>query len=97
MPALLADREIAPLIIEMAETLTVTGFGIGPEKVLEQCLVVMACHGTIRANQPLAATEMEHLLKQLTACQTPSHCPHGRPTWIRWTLTSLEKSFGRNV
>jgi len=95
VPALLAEREIAPLIIEMAETLTVTGFAAGPEKALEQCLVVMACHGTIRANQPLAATEMQHLLKQLTECNTPSHCPHGRPTWIRWTVPSLEKSFHR--
>jgi DNA mismatch repair protein MutL len=97
VPALLAGREIAPLIIEMAETLTITGFGAGLEKALEQCLIIMACHGTIRANQPLSATEMQHLLKQLAACDTPSHCPHGRPTWIRWTLTSLEKSLRRIV
>jgi DNA mismatch repair protein MutL len=28
-------------------------------------------------------------------CDNPSHCPHGRPTWIRWTQSDLEKAFGR--
>jgi DNA mismatch repair protein MutL len=41
------------------------------------------------------ASVIEKLLRQLDACDHPSHCPHGRPTWIRWDLATLEKSFKR--
>ena len=59
--------------------------------------MVMACHGAIRANQTLSAAQIQKLLAQLDACDNPSHCPHGRPTWIVWELRSLEKSFQRIV
>ncbi|MFH0919224.1 MAG: DNA mismatch repair protein MutL, partial [Fibrobacterota bacterium] len=97
VPAVLAGREIAPLIREVAETLVETGFGAGIEKTLEACLVVMACHGTLRANRSLSEMEMQHLVEQLGQCHDPSHCPHGRPTWIRWDVRTIEKLFGRTV
>jgi len=97
VPAVLANREITPLIREVAETLTETGFSAGIEKTLEECLVVMACHGTLRANRSLSEKEMQHLVQQLAQCADPSHCPHGRPTWIRWDVRTLEKLFGRIV
>ena len=94
-PAVLAGREIAPLIREVAETLAATGFSAGLEKALEESLVVMACHGTLRANQLLSETEMQHLVRQLGQCADPSHYPHGRPTWVKWDVRTLEKLFGR--
>jgi len=94
-PAVLAGREIAPLIRDVAETLAATGFSAGIEKALEDCLVVMACHGTLRANQPLSEMEMQHLIRELGRCDDPSHCPHGRPTWVKWDVRTLEKLFGR--
>jgi len=57
----------------------------------------MACHGAIRANQALSEAQINGLLAQLDECDNPSHCPHGRPTWIRWDLRALEKSFKRIV
>ena len=55
----------------------------------------MACHGAIRARQALDDRQIRRLLQQMDECDNPSHCPHGRPTWIRWTLQELEKAFGR--
>ena len=95
VPAALARREIGPLVIEMVEQVTATGFGSKIDSALEQCLVVMACHGTVRANQELTDREISCLLRQLDECQNPSHCPHGRPTWIRWPLNLIEKRFQR--
>ncbi|MEW6674133.1 MAG: DNA mismatch repair endonuclease MutL [Thermodesulfobacteriota bacterium] len=97
VPAVLAGREIAPLIREAAESLVETGFGAGIQKALEDCLVVMACHGTLRANRSLSEKEMQHLVEQLGRCDDPSHCPHGRPTWARWDVRTIEKLFGRIV
>jgi DNA mismatch repair protein MutL len=57
----------------------------------------MACHAAIRANQALSEAQIKSLLNQLDGCDNPSHCPHGRPTWLRWDMRSLEKSFKRIV
>jgi len=97
VPALLGNREIKPLVIEIVEKMAQIGFTPGLEKAIDQCLMLMACHGAIRANQHLSDRQIKELLDQLDKCDKPSHCPHGRPTWISWTTTSLEKSFGRIV
>jgi DNA mismatch repair protein MutL len=62
-----------------------------------QCCIIMACHGAIRANQQLSDQQLNGLLEQLDDCDNPSHCPHGRPTWIQWDQKTLEKSFKRIV
>jgi DNA mismatch repair protein MutL len=97
VPALLADRDIKPLVIEIVEKTAQIGFAPGLEKGLDECLILMACHGAVRAIQQLSDQQAQGLLTQLDQCNNPSHCPHGRPTWIRWSLRTLEKSFKRIV
>ncbi len=58
-------------------------------------LASYACHGAVRAGEPLTVPEMQHLVDQLFATETPLSCPHGRPTLIQFTLSDLEKRFGR--
>ncbi|MFW6297168.1 MAG: DNA mismatch repair endonuclease MutL [Desulfosalsimonas sp.] len=95
VPSELAERQIAPLITDIAETAENTGTNAGLSELLDQCIIVMACHGAIRANQALAQNEMTALLNQLDTCENPFNCPHGRPTLIRWSLGFLEKNFKR--
>jgi len=97
VPAILADREIKPIVLEIAEKMLESGLSQGLEKTIDQCLMLIACHGAIRANQRLLDKQIIGLLAQLDKCENPSHCPHGRPTWISWTLESIEKSFKRIV
>jgi len=58
-------------------------------------LASYACHGAVRAGEPLTVPEMQTLVDQLFATDTPLSCPHGRPTLIQFTLEELEKRFGR--
>ena len=95
VPVLIADREIKPLIVEIAEAMDAYGYSPGLADALDQCIILMACHSAIRARQALSITEMRELLKQLDLCDNPFHCPHGRPTFIQWPVKSLEKSFKR--
>ncbi len=95
VPAAIARKEIVPLVIALVEQVLETGFASTIEKTLEQCLVVLACHGTIRANRPMSKEEVKQLLLQLDECENPSHCPHGRPTYVTWTKRSIEKLFQR--
>jgi DNA mismatch repair protein MutL len=97
VPPLLAEREVKPLVVEIVEKMVEIGSSAGLAEVLAECRMVMACHGAIRANQALSDPQLNGLLAQLDECRNPSHCPHGRPTWIRWDLRTLEKSFKRIV
>ena len=97
VPVLLAEREVKPLIIEIVEKIVEIGAAPGLAEALDKCRMLMACHGAIRANQALTESQIKGLLNQLDDCQNPSHCPHGRPTWLRWELRTLEKSFKRIV
>jgi DNA mismatch repair protein MutL len=97
VPALLSGHEVKPLVIEIVEKMAATETSADLNSVLDHCRMVMACHGAIRAHQSLTDQQLKDLLYQLDECENPSHCPHGRPTWIRWDLSSLEKSFKRIV
>lgn len=59
-------------------------------------LASYACHAAVRAGEPLTLPEMQNLVDQLFATDTPLSCPHGRPTLIQYTLAELEKKFGRS-
>ena len=97
VPVLLAERDVKPLIIEIVEKIVEIGAAPGLAEALDKCRMIMACHGAIRANLALTDKQIYGLLNQLDECQNPSHCPHGRPTWLRWELRTLEKSFKRIV
>lgn len=94
-PALIADLPIRPLINDIAESLAAYGDASGPARAMEECLILMACHGAIRARQRLTDREIRELLAQLDACEDPFHCPHGRPTFARWSAGYIEKIFKR--
>ena len=95
VPAMLAEGEIRPLITALVEKMAETGLAPDVPAALDDCLIVIACHGAIRAHQTLSPAQIQSLLDQLDACDNPSHCPHGRPTWIQWSVRFLEKSFKR--
>jgi DNA mismatch repair protein MutL len=97
VPVMLSGRDIKPLIYEIVEKAAADGYAPGVKDFMDECRRAMACHGAMRARQALGDKQMRKLLEQLDECENPSHCPHGRPTWVRWDLETLEKSFKRVV
>jgi DNA mismatch repair protein MutL len=97
VPAMLAGQAIKPLVIEIAEKLAATGYSDDLEASIDATIQLMACHGAIRASQSLSERQIEVLLQQLDGCANPSHCPHGRPTWVQLSLYEMEKMFKRKV
>jgi len=95
VPAFLADKEVKAVIVEIMEKIIETGFAPGLQKASDEVTKLVACHGAIRANQQLSGREIRTLVDQLDDCEMPSHCPHGRPTWISFTIKELEKLFKR--
>ncbi len=57
----------------------------------------VSCKGAIKANKALSILEINHLMAELSSCDNPYHCPHGRPTIVRLTNYDIERMFKRVV
>ena len=97
IPVLLDQRQIGSIVTELVEKAAEIGLEGDPEMVLDACRMVMACHNAVRANQRLHTEQIARMLEQLDRCHDPDHCPHGRPTWVRWSVQDLEKAFLRKL
>lgn len=97
VPAIVDEKEIKPVIVEIIETAMVKKDNFSKNKWLDKCLILMACHSAVRANLNLDQKEIEQLLTDLEKCENFRHCPHGRPIMVTWTKTQIEKLFKRVV
>ena len=61
----------------------------------KKTIATMACHHSIRFNKSLTMDEMKEVVRQLSLCENPYHCPHGRPTFITLDEKELTKEFLR--
>lgn len=62
---------------------------------LEEIAATTACKMAIKAGDKLEKVEMKNLLEELLLCDNPSICPHGRPTYIVFPFSELERRFKR--
>jgi DNA mismatch repair protein MutL len=49
----------------------------------------------VRAGQNLSPSEAQALLSQMSDTDFSGHCPHGRPTTVRFKWTEIERLFKR--
>jgi len=67
----------------------------GFSDAIDRALATMACHGSIRAGDQLAASEASALLHALDDADFAGHCPHGRPVVMFIGWAELERKVGR--
>ena len=70
-----------------------------PEKgsIWYSLIQTTACKAAIKAHDVITEEEAMSLIDQFVVLDDPYHCAHGRPTYIRTSLTDLEKRFKRIV
>lgn len=95
IPQVLGNRNVSQLVVDVALELEKIGRAGQLQESIDEVLILMACHGVIRANQALATEEIKALLKELDRIDFKAHCPHGRPVMQRMTLTEIERLFRR--
>ena len=95
VPALVADVDVERLVRDIAAELNEIGRSGQIHDEIERVLAVVACHSMVRANQALSQSEMQQLLKDLSAIDFGSCCPHGRPVMHRLSRRDVEKLFHR--
>lgn len=67
------------------------------DETLFEKLASEACHSAVRAGDRLEREEAFHLVDQLSFCEHPWNCPHGRPTLVKVGRGKLEEWFQRRV
>jgi len=95
VPALLRRARPERLIRDLLAELERAG-GRNFSAAIDRAIATMACHGAIRAGDPLPVEQAEALLRNLDEVQDfAGHCPHGRPVVHAVPLDSLEHKLGR--
>ncbi|KHL25865.1 DNA mismatch repair protein MutL [Croceibacterium mercuriale] len=95
VPGSLAKADPARLLRDLADDLVQHGAALLLEERIEHVLATMACHGSVRAGRVLSVTEMNALLREMEVTPRSGQCNHGRPTWVKLSITEVEKLFGR--
>ena len=96
LPGALKDADPQALLRDLADDLAQHGEGLLLGEKIEHVLATMACHGSVRAGRALSVSEMNALLREMERTPRSGQCNHGRPTWIKLSMTDVEKLFGRH-
>jgi DNA mismatch repair protein MutL len=94
VPQLMAQDDIPAMLRDIAAQLESGDAPLRGEieaRVLRRVCKRMA----IKAGRVLSFPEMQALVRDLEACESPRTCPHGRPTIIQIGMGQLEREFGR--
>jgi DNA mismatch repair protein MutL len=94
-PALLRRDECDAALRALAEDLEGLDRGSGVTDAIKRIAATMACHAAVKANYPLTAEKMAHILEELRRTAYSTICPHGRPVMLRLTRREVEKNFQR--
>ncbi len=94
-PAMLGGRRLADTLRSLLASLGAGGGAEALEEARRAAAATIACHAAVRANHPLTREEMVRLVADLSRCDAPTRCPHGRPVLLRVDHDELEKRLGR--
>ena len=72
--------------------------GVQLEHYQADLAAMLACKTrSVKAHDSLNLTEMGKLIDDLMACDQPFHCPHGRPSMLKYSFADLERQFKRKL
>ncbi len=97
VPSILVNTDWEAFISDMIPVLEKSTGPLTVDNAMDDLLIIMACHGAIRANQRLSQKEMLNLLEGLDRLDLPTNCPHGRPVFKKLGYYDIEKMFKRVV
>lgn len=94
IPSFLTDKDyeavLKDIIVGVSE-----GRKEDPSVLMRKAISTLACKASVRAGDILSPLEQVSLIKNLSQCENPANCPHGRPTVIKISIRDLEKLFKR--
>ena len=58
-------------------------------------IITASCKAAVKAGDKLSESEITALFEELDSCENPFSCPHGRPTFLRFSESEIERFFKR--
>ncbi|MGS2717446.1 DNA mismatch repair endonuclease MutL [Eionea flava] len=95
IPVSLKSANVEQLVRDVLSDLIQYGSSDRIKQHMNELLSTMACHGSVRANRQLSVPEMNALLRDMEATERSGQCNHGRPTWMHFSLSEIDKWFMR--
>ncbi|MGV3010737.1 DNA mismatch repair endonuclease MutL [Streptococcus thoraltensis] len=93
-PIWMKEEEIEAGVYEMCDMLLLTN-EVSIKKYRAELAIMMSCKRSIKANHIIDDYSARNLIYQLSKCQNPYNCPHGRPVLINFSSSDMEKMFRR--
>ncbi|MBM9832329.1 DNA mismatch repair protein MutL, partial [Enterococcus faecalis] len=91
-PIWFQEDEIETAVYEMCDMLLLTK-EVSIKRYRAELAIMMSCKRSIKANHKLEDYSARNLLVQLSQCDNPYNCPHGRPVLVNFTKSDMEKMF----
>ena len=95
IPALIKNCDVKKLVTDLAQEAQEWNRGFSLDDKINHICATCACHGSVRAGRSLNFEEMNHLLREMETTERSGQCNHGRPTYIKLSLSEIEKLFAR--
>lgn len=94
-PSVLVNDDLEAAIMEFASYLMYEK-NVANDK-LNWLYESIACRAAVKANDDLSDYEKEIFVKRILNDKNVEFCPHGRPVYIKYSKSKIEKLFGRIV
>jgi DNA mismatch repair protein MutL len=95
VPAIAKPEEVSILLAELLEGVEQEERTMDLERIRDRIAVGTACRSAIKVHTLLSIDKMQWLVDELARVRIPTHCPHGRPIILRFSLHEIERNFGR--
>jgi len=94
IPVWIPDDQIQEAVQELCRQ-AIDGETLDAAKVVDRLAILLACKHSLKANRFVSAAEAEVLLDELSRCEQPYTCPHGRPILVKIPHSDVERWFKR--
>jgi DNA mismatch repair protein MutL len=94
-PGAVGVGDIERIVVEILEIAERELRSASLDEIRRNVCATIACRAAIKINTKLEPKKIEWLLRELSACEYPMTCPHGRPIALRYSTKDILKSFHR--
>jgi len=94
-PAMLSHVPVKEMISDVVQQLKEQNQAPSMEDRKDKIMASLACRAAIKANHVLSPEEVRALCRELDEMPFRLTCPHGRPVFISFSLSEIERMFKR--
>lgn len=95
VPTIFGAVDVKALISKIVEGIVAEGEELFMQKRLSHICGTIACYGSIRSGRAMKLEEMESLLRNMESTPHSGQCNHGRPTYVKLSLSEIDRLFER--